>query len=142
MTLRKLPLTFLILTMAVVCAHAKKQPKYEQARQLTAEQAALVQRAIAQEKVLIKNIQLRTPLVETYIQDTRPDVKLYSVPVDDQYMLSRVDFGKGFFDKSYAAQGAGQEEGLFQGLAVPPSRGCRKYSGWRSSPTIRTGSCR
>ena len=101
MTFRKIPLTFLILTMGVVCAHAKKEPKYEQARQLTAEQAALLQRAIAQEKVLIKNIQLRTPLVETYIQDTRPDVKLYEVPTDDQYMLSRVDFSKGFFDKGY-----------------------------------------
>ena len=98
------------------CAYAKKQPKYEQARQLTAEQAALVQRAIAQEKVLIKNIQLRTPLVETYIQDTRPDVKLYEVPVDDQYMLSRVDFGKGFFDKTYEPKARGQAR-LLQGLA-------------------------
>jgi len=102
MTFRKIPLTFLILTISVASAYAKRQPKYEQARQLTPEQAALVQRAITQEKVLIKNIQLRTPLVETYIQDTRPDVKLYEVPIDDQYMLSRVDFGKGFFDKAYA----------------------------------------
>ena len=114
MTLRKLHLTFLILTMTVVCAHAKKQPKYEQARQLTAEQAALVQRAIAQEKVLIKNIQQRTPLVETYIQDTRPDVKLYTVPVDDQYMLSRVDFGKGFFDKTYEPKGQTKNKGFFK----------------------------
>ena len=114
MMLRKLPLTFVILTMAVVCAHAKKQPKYEQTRQLTAEQAALVQRAIAQEKVLIKNIQLRTPLVETYIQDTKPDVKLYEVPVDDQYMLSRVDFGKGFFDKSYQPKEQAKK-GFFKG---------------------------
>src|ERR1039458_4077079 len=114
MTLRKLALTFLVLTVAVVCAHAKKQPKFAQARQLTAEQAALVQRAIAQEKVLIKNIQLRTPLVETYIQDTRPDVKLYSVPVEDQYMLSRVDFSKGFFDKSYQPKDEGKH-GFFKG---------------------------
>ena len=114
MTFRKIPLTFLILTMSVASAHAKRQPKYEQARQLTPEQAALVQRAIAQEKVLIKNIQLRTPLVETYIQDTRPDVKLYEVPVDDQYMLSRVDFGKGFFDKSYAPKEEAKR-GFFKG---------------------------
>ncbi len=93
--------TFLILTMGVVCAYAKKEPKYEQARQLTPEQMALVQKAITQEKVLIKNIQQRTPLVETYIQDTKPDVKLYEVPMADHYMLSRVDFGKGFFDKTY-----------------------------------------
>src|SRR5208283_3626758 len=116
MTLRKVSLVFLLLTMAVVCAHArsKKQPKYEQSRQLTAEQAALVQRAIAQEKVLIKSIQLRTPLVETYIQDTRPDVKLYQVPVDDQYMLSRVDFSKGFFDKAYTPK-AEEKHGFFKG---------------------------
>ncbi len=114
MTLRNLPLTFLILSMAVVGAHAKKQPKFEQTRQLTAEQAALVQRAMAQEKVLIKNIQLRTPLVETYIQDTRPDVKLYSVPVDDQYMLSRVDFGKGFFDKVYEPKDEARKKGFFK----------------------------
>ncbi len=114
MTLRKIPLYFLILTMAVTCAYAKKQPKYEQARQLTADQAALVQKAIAQEKVLIKNIQQRTPLVETYIQDTRPDVKLYSVPVADHYMLSRVDFSKGFFDKSYEPKDEGKK-GFFKG---------------------------
>ncbi|MGA3335273.1 MAG: hypothetical protein ABSC62_14030 [Terracidiphilus sp.] len=114
MTFRKIPLTFLILTMGVACAYAKKQPKYEQARQLTADQAALVQRAIAQEKVLIKNIQLRTPLVESYIQDTRPDVKLYEVPVDDQYMLSRVDFGKGFFDKTYEPKEEAKH-GFFKG---------------------------
>ncbi len=101
MTFRKFPLALLIFSLGVGCAYAKKQPKYGQARQLTAEQAALVQRAIAQEKVLIKNIQQRTPLVETYIQDTRPDVKLYAVPIADHYMLSRVDFGKTFFDKTY-----------------------------------------
>ena len=111
MTFRKIPLTFLILILGVTCVYAKKQPKYQQAHQLTPEQAALVQRAVAREKVLIKDIQLRTPLVETYIQDTRPDVKLYEVPVDDQYMLSRVDFGKGFFDKSYEPRSLAKHNG-------------------------------
>jgi hypothetical protein len=107
MTFRKFPLTFLILMLGIApYAHARKMPKYEQARQLTPEQAALVQRAIQQEKVLIKNIQQRTPLVETYIQNTRPDVKLYAVPVQDTYVLSRVDFGKTFFDKTYEPRSA------------------------------------
>jgi hypothetical protein len=114
MTFRKIPLTFLILTLGVACAYAKKQPKYEQAHQLTAEQAALVERAVAREKVLIKNIQLRTPLVETYIQDTKPDQKLYQVPIEDQYMLSRVDFGRGFFDKAYQPKTAAKH-GFFKG---------------------------
>ena len=115
MTFRKIPQYFLVLTLGVSCAYAKKQPRYEQTHPLTPEQAALVDRAIAREKVLIKEIQQRTPLVETYIQDTKPDVKLYEVPVDDQYMLSRVDFGKGFFDKSYSPRTAAQHGKWFKG---------------------------
>ncbi|HEX4030793.1 MAG TPA: hypothetical protein VHX20_10550 [Terracidiphilus sp.] len=114
MTFRKIPQYFLILILGVNCAYAKKHPKYEQGHQLTPEQAALVQRAIGREKVLIKEIQQRTPLVETYIQDTRPDVKLYEVPVDDQYMLSRVDFGKAFYDKSYSPRSEAKH-GWFKG---------------------------
>jgi hypothetical protein len=87
--------------LSASCAHAKKGPKYSQVRQLTPEQAALVEKAIGREKVLIKSIQERTPLVETYIQNTRPDDKLYQVPISDVYMLSRVDFGKGFFNETY-----------------------------------------
>ena len=68
-----------------------------EAQTLSPEQAALVEKAIGREKVLILDIQRRAPMVETYIQRTRPDVKLYQVPVDDQYVLSRVDFGNGFF---------------------------------------------
>src|SRR5271157_392676 len=106
MTFRKISLAFLMISLGVACAYAKKQPKYEQAHQLTPEQAALVERAVAREKVLIKSIQQRTPLVETYIQDTRPDVKLYQVPVEDQYILSRVDFGRSFIDKTYEPRAA------------------------------------
>src|ERR1035437_8067520 len=102
MTFRKISLTLLFITLSVSCACAKKkESKYSQAHQLTPEQAALVEKAIGREKVLVKNIQQRTPLVETYIQNTKPDVKLYQVPTSDEYMLSRVDFGKGFFDKTY-----------------------------------------
>ncbi|MGH9606077.1 MAG: M48 family metalloprotease [Terracidiphilus sp.] len=114
MTFRKFPFTFLIILLGASLAHAKKLPKYEQMRQLTPAQAALVDRAIVQEKVVIKNIQQRTPLVETYIQDTRPDVKLYEVPVDDYYVLSRVDFGKGFFDKVYDPR-QDAKRGFFRG---------------------------
>jgi hypothetical protein len=115
MMFRKFPLALLILSLGVGCAYAKKQPKFQPARQLTPEQAALVQRAIAQEKVLIKNIQQRTPLVETYIQDTKPDVKLYAIPIADHYMLSRVDFGKTFFDKTYTPKQQQVRHGFFKG---------------------------
>ena len=111
----KTSLPFLVLVLSLTPAFAKKEPKYEQAHQLTAEQAALVEKAIAREKIVIKNIQQRTPLVETYIQDTKPDVKLYQVPTNDTYMLSRVDFRKTFTDKPYSAKGAKNQKGFFKG---------------------------
>ena len=112
---RKIALTLLTLLLGTSWAYAKKSPKYEQAHQLTSDQAALVEKSIGQEKVLIKAIQQRTPLVETYIQNTRPDLKLYQVPVSDQYTLSRVDFGKGFFDKTYEPRDAKDKKGWFKG---------------------------
>jgi hypothetical protein len=111
MMFRKISLIFLIITLSAACAFAKKEPKYGQVRQLTPEQAALVQKAVAREKVLIKSIRLRTPLVETYIQNTRPDVKLYEVPISDTYVLSRVDFGKVFFDKPFENRAASKSSG-------------------------------
>lgn len=113
MTFRKLSSTCLMLALSATWASAKKQPKYETVHPLTPEQAALVQKSIGREKVLIRAIQQRTPLVETYIQDTRPDVKLYQVPVSDTYMLSRVDFGRAFYDKSYQPRDA-NKKGFFK----------------------------
>src|ERR1700751_1179153 len=115
MTFRNNFLALLTLALGVTCASAKKTPKFEPVHQLTPDQAALVQKAIGQEKVIIKAIQQRTPLVETYIQDTRPDAKLYSIPVEDQYTLSRVDFGKGFFDKAYETRESKANHGFFKG---------------------------
>jgi hypothetical protein len=115
MNYRKIPTTLLLIALGTASSFAKKEPKYENIHPLTAEQQALIGRAIGQEKVLIKAIQQRTPLVETYIQDTRPDVKLYQIPVADTYMLSRVDFGKAFYDKSYEPRTAAKKGGWFKG---------------------------
>jgi hypothetical protein len=49
-------------------AYAKKEvPKFAKTHQLAQDQTALVDRAINREKVLIKKIQQRTPLMETNI---------------------------------------------------------------------------
>src|ERR1700733_3682419 len=114
MKFRKITLPFLMITLGMNLAYAKKAPKFEKAHQLTPEQSALVEKAIAREKVVIKNIQERTPLVETYIQEMRPDDKLYQVPTGDTYMLNRVDFRKTFTDKPYASR-ATKGKGFFKG---------------------------
>ena len=125
MKFRKITIALLLIVLGTTCAYAakKKQPRYIRLHKLTAEQTALVEKAIAREKVVIKNIKERTPLVETYIQDTRPDIKLYMVPVQDYYTLSRVDFGKVFTDKMYeprtakekGSKGKGGKMGWFKG---------------------------
>ena len=140
MKFRKIPLALLILSLSTGYAFARnsKEPKFEPFRQLTPEQNALVQKAIAQEKVMIRNIQQRTPLVETYIQNTKPDVKLYEVPISDQYMLSRVDFGKTFFDKQYTPKEVANKHGFFKG-SMDAITGLTKAlhldQNWTYSPT-------
>ena len=111
MTFRNLAFTCLMIIMSSACANAAKEPQYKAAHPLTPEQVALVDKAIAQEKALIQSVRKRTPLVETYIQNTRPDEKLNTVPVSDLYMLSRVDFAKGFVDKSFTDRAVKQEKG-------------------------------
>ena len=113
MKFQKLVLPLLMVTLGANLAYAKKEPKYETMHQLTPEQAALVEKAIGREKIIIKNIQQRTPLVETYIQNMKPDEKLYEIPTSDYYTLNRVDFRKGFIDKPYASKGT--SHGFFKG---------------------------
>src|ERR1700678_1434413 len=111
MTLRRVWITSLLLTLTASVAQAKT--KYQPPQPLSPEQSALVQKAIAAEKVTIKQIQKHSPLVQTYIQNMRPDQVLYAVPESDQYLLGRVDFGKSITDTSYSSEGSGH--GMFKG---------------------------
>lgn len=111
MTLRRVWITSLLLTLTASAAQAKT--KYQPPMALSPEQSALVQKAIAAEKVTIKQIQKHSPLVQTYIQNMRPDQVLYAVPESDQYLLGRVDFGKSIADTSYSEQN--NSHGLFKG---------------------------
>ena len=111
MTLRRVWITSLLLTLAASAAQAKT--KYQPPTPLSPEQSALVQKAIAAEKVTIKQIQKHSPLVQTYIQNMKPDQVLYAVPESDQYLLGRVDFGKSITDTAYAGQGS--SHGMFKG---------------------------
>jgi len=111
MTLRRVWITSLLLTLTASVAQAKT--KYQPPSPLSPEQSALVQKAIAAEKVTIKQIQKHSPLVQTYIQNMRPDQVLYAVPESDQYLLGRVDFGKSITDTAYS--GEGSSHGLFKG---------------------------
>jgi len=70
-------------------------------RKLTAAQNALIDKAIVREKEVIKVVKERAPLVETYIQNMKPDAVLLQVPDSDQHFLARVDFSKVIGDDEY-----------------------------------------
>jgi hypothetical protein len=113
MSLRKFCTLGLAVVLSVTAAHAKKTRRYVSVTPLTPQQSALVQRAIEREHATIKLIQKSTPVVQTYIQNMRPDPKFYAVPVSDEYSIARVDFGKTFTAEDYNSHSA--HHGFFRG---------------------------
>jgi len=82
-------------------AKKKKDSSALPARKLTAAQNALIDKAIIREKEVVKVVKQRAPVVETYIQNMRPDPVLVQVPASDQYFLGRVSFAKIINDEAY-----------------------------------------
>ena len=78
--------TLALSTDPAVAAAAEQQPK-------TMDEA--VDRIITNENRLYQNINKWQPLVETYIQNLKPDKELGYVPAGDKYFLGRADFSKG-----------------------------------------------
>src|SRR3569833_375076 len=100
--------TFLLATTlpgtagAAIFGMKKEKPDdYLTGRKLTPAQSALIDKAIVREKEVIKVVKERAPLVETYIQNMRPDPVLLQVPDSDQHNLARVDFDKVINDDLY-----------------------------------------
>lgn len=94
-------IVFLALFVGVAPARAADQPT-------TMDQ--VIDRITASENAL--NIRMRKyqPLVETYIQNLKPDKALGTVPNGDKYFLGRADFSKGVELVSLSeAQGGGKK---------------------------------
>jgi len=81
----------------------KHQEDVLPARKLTASQNALIDKAIVREKVVVATVKQRAPLVETYIQNMKPDPLMGQVPESDEHFLGRVDFNKVIGDSTYTA---------------------------------------
>jgi hypothetical protein len=91
---------------ALLHGKKKKDDDLSTSRKPTPAQNALIDKAILREKVIIKTIKDRAPLVETYIQNMKPDPVLGQVPDSDQHFLSRVDFKSVINDDTYAVNKA------------------------------------
>src|SRR5271168_4601099 len=71
-----------------------------------------IDRIIAREHDEIATIRRYNPIVETYIQDMKPDPAMGAVPVRDHYFLGQADLAKGVVDNSMLAKKKGKFDNL------------------------------
>ena len=76
----------------------------------------VVNRAIAREHALMDMLKTRTPLVETYLQNLKPDPKLGPVPSEDHYFLGRLDLGESVDRRDYLSKDESFEKNLLGGV--------------------------
>src|SRR6202045_2043642 len=92
--MRKLATAILVLAssgMGSMAAAAAPHTAADQPRTMD----EVVDRIIVNENHLNQEIRKFNPLVETYIQNLKPDPNLGFVPAGDKYFLGRADFSKG-----------------------------------------------
>jgi hypothetical protein len=77
----------------------------------------VVDKVVAQEQVEMQMLRQYSPLVETYIQNLRPDKQLGAVPEGDKYFLGRAELAKGVeLEPLTRGTGNAKHNRLFGGL--------------------------
>ena len=83
---------FVLILSGLGAMAATEAPKpADQARTMS----DVIDRVITNENRANQQIKQYTPLVETYIQNLKPDKDLGYTPAGDKYFLGRADFSKG-----------------------------------------------
>jgi len=77
----------------------------------------VVDRFILREKGLIKMLQTRTPVIETYLQNLTLDPALGPVPQTDKYFLGRMDLSTTIDRKDYIKDDQSMEKHLLGGFS-------------------------
>ena len=109
-------LSLALLAATAVPAHGlpvfgigSKKKDANTGKKLTPAQSALIDKAVLREKEVIKVVKERAPVVETYIQNMKPDPVMRQVPDSDEHFLGRVEFGKVIGDEVYKENPKGAE---------------------------------
>jgi hypothetical protein len=77
----------------------------------------VVDKIVAQEQVEMQMLRQYSPLVETYIQNLRPDKQLGAVPESDKYFLGRAELAKGVeLEPLTRGTGNAKHNKIFSGL--------------------------
>ena len=116
MRITKWMITASLLAAMAAAAQTGAQPANAPAAAPASSQGAattldqVVDRSIEREHALIQLLQERTPLVETYLQDLRPDPKLGPTPVDDHYFFGRLDLNSEKGRRDFLSKGSMQRQ--------------------------------
>ena len=106
MSINRKVLTFVSVLAASLSLMAADVPTQAQQTQFVND--AMSASIFEQEARLVQNLRKYSPLMETYIQNMRPDKELGEVPASDGYFLDRLVLDqKGFNDKAYDKKKAG-----------------------------------
>jgi hypothetical protein len=76
----------------------------------------VVNRAIVREHALMDMLKTRNPLVETYLQNLKPDQQLGAVPKEDHYFLGRMDLGESIDRRDYLTKDNSLEKSMLGGV--------------------------
>ena len=76
----------------------------------------VVDRTIEREHALTDFLKTRTPLVETYLQNLKPDPQLGPVPGEDHYFLGRMDMGENVDRRDYLSKDSSFQNRLMGGF--------------------------
>jgi hypothetical protein len=98
-------------------APANAQPAPPQAGPQPTTMDQVVDRFVMREKGLIKMLQTRTPVIETYLQNLTLDPALGPVPQNDKYFLGRMDLSTTIDRKDYIKDDQSMEKHLLGGFS-------------------------
>jgi len=83
----------LLLVAGALSAQAKDKEKNTTVlNPLTAEQSAVIDRSIGREKITVQALEVHTPVLETYLQNMKPDPVTLTTPASDLYIPGRLSF--------------------------------------------------
>jgi hypothetical protein len=93
----------LLCSLANVASAQAPQPMAAQSSKPTTVDD-VINRMIAREQQEMTTFRQYSPLIETYIQDMRPDKEMGSVPMKDHYFIGQADLDRGIVDRSMIAK--------------------------------------
>lgn len=101
--LNAIVLTILIFSSAGLYAkdHSRQRARNAEEQEAGAKADAIADRIFYREAKLVEDMKPYTPMVETYIQNYRPDSVLGQVPSTDSYFLGRLVMKNGIEDVSF-----------------------------------------